>query len=103
LCYFLEANVKFLSETNHSLSARARLSLSFWIMHSKFQNQCSTIGDKNQQSHHKNDCKTSNCFVFSICRIIWRKHSVWLPEIVQVPVARLFTIHCDLTRKNMLS
>jgi hypothetical protein len=29
LCYFLEANVKFLSETNHSLSARARLSLSF--------------------------------------------------------------------------
>ena len=28
LCYFLEANIKFLSETNHSLSARACLILS---------------------------------------------------------------------------
>jgi hypothetical protein len=29
LCYFLEANANFLSETNHSLSARACLILSF--------------------------------------------------------------------------
>jgi hypothetical protein len=45
--------------------------------------------------------ETVHCtIVFFICRIIWRKRSVWFPEIVQVPVARLFTSHCELTRKT---